>query len=64
MVSVLVVGCGTSQGPAADSNSKTYAFKFAHEEISGSVQDEYIQQFKKILEQRSNGRIKVKVYPA
>ena len=38
-------------------------WRFAIEEPSGSVQDAYAQEFKRLIETRSAGRIQVKVYP-
>lgn len=63
-----LVGCGGggAQAPSGDAGGEeeqTYVFKFAHEEIPGSVQDEYVQKFKEVLEAKSNGRIEVQVYP-
>jgi tripartite ATP-independent transporter DctP family solute receptor len=38
-------------------------WKFALEEISGSVQDAYAQKFKELIEKKSNGDVTVTVYP-
>jgi len=38
-------------------------WKFALEEISGSVQDAYAQKFKQLVEEKSGGKISVTVYP-
>jgi tripartite ATP-independent transporter DctP family solute receptor len=38
-------------------------WKFAIEEISGSVQDRYAQEFKRLIEEKSEGAITVEVYP-
>jgi tripartite ATP-independent transporter DctP family solute receptor len=38
-------------------------WKFAIEEITGSVQDKYAQEFKRIVEEKSGGDITVTVYP-
>ena len=38
-------------------------WKFAIEEIQGSVQDAYASKFKEIIEQKTNGDITVAVYP-
>jgi len=39
------------------------AWKFALEEVSGSVQDAYAQEFKRRIEDRTNGDVTVQVYP-
>ncbi len=38
-------------------------WKFALEEIDGSVQDAYAQKFKELVEQKTNGEVTVSVYP-
>lgn len=38
-------------------------WRFALEEVEGSVQDAYAQEFKKRIEERSDGEITVEVYP-
>ncbi|HHX51787.1 MAG TPA: DctP family TRAP transporter solute-binding subunit [Clostridia bacterium] len=61
-------GCG---GGGSDQPGKTvegeekqeYLVRFAHEEIPGSVQDLYAQKFKEVLEKKSDGKIKVEIYP-
>lgn len=49
---------GTALTPA-----KAETWKFALEEIKGSVQDRYAQKFKELVEERSNGDVTVQVYP-
>lgn len=38
-------------------------WKFALEEINGSVQDAYAQKFKELVEQKTNGDVTVSIYP-
>lgn len=38
-------------------------WKFALEEVKGSVQDAYAEQFKKLIEEKTNGDVTVEVYP-
>lgn len=52
---LLLAGC--SEGP------ENREWRFALEEIQGSVQDAYAQRFKQLIEERSGGRIQVSVYP-
>ncbi|MGD8690418.1 MAG: TRAP transporter substrate-binding protein DctP [Gammaproteobacteria bacterium] len=54
---LLLAGCGNNGA------GKTRHWKFALEEIKGSVQDQYAQKFKQLVEKESDGRIKVTVYP-
>jgi tripartite ATP-independent transporter DctP family solute receptor len=42
---------------------KPPVWRFAIEETSGSVQDAYAQKFKELVEEKSNGEVRVKVYP-
>lgn len=53
---------GSSSEPAEKSGD-TVTWRFALEEIEGSVQDAYAQEFKKRIEEKSNGQIKIEVYP-
>lgn len=39
-----------------------YVFRIVHEEIPGSIQDAYCQEFKRLIEERSGGQIEVIVY--
>src|SRR5699024_447220 len=69
----LLCACGDSgQAPPADSGSDTAApaqadksatWRFALEEVQGSVQDAYAQEFKRRIEKRSDGAINVEIYP-
>ena len=40
-----------------------YHWRFALEEIKGSVQDHYAQQFKKLIEKRTHGKVQITIYP-
>jgi tripartite ATP-independent transporter DctP family solute receptor len=51
-----LIGCGES-GP------QTQQWRFALEEIEGSVQHAYAMKFKELVEQRSGGEVEVLVYP-
>lgn len=46
-----------AQGAQAES------WKFALEEVDGSVQDAYAEEFKKRVEERTNGEVTVQIYP-
>lgn len=54
----LLLGVGLLAGTA-----QAAEWKFAIEEISGSVQDRYAQEFKRLIEEKSEGAITVEVYP-
>lgn len=58
---LLLGGCGQE---GSDKNAPdTQTWKFAIEEIEGSVQHRYATAFKERIEARSEGRIKVDVFP-
>jgi tripartite ATP-independent transporter DctP family solute receptor len=64
MASFLAV-CALSMAGIALSATNVLAkeWKFAIEEIEGSVQDKYAQEFKRLIEEKSGGDISVTVYP-
>ena len=48
---------------AASAPAKADEWKFAIEEITGSVQDAYAQEFKRLIEEKSGGDVTVTIYP-
>ena len=52
---LLTTGCHRKLDPPV--------WRFAIEETSGSVQDAYAQKFKELVEEKSGGKVIVKVYP-
>tara|TARA_B100001248_G_scaffold260334_1_gene248278 strand:+ start:3668 stop:4663 length:996 start_codon:yes stop_codon:yes gene_type:complete len=56
LVNIFFLGC-------VQKSEQQSHWKFAIEEISGSVQDVYAQEFRRRIEKASNGEIKVTVYP-
>ncbi|SDJ76021.1 DctP family TRAP transporter solute-binding subunit [Sediminibacillus albus] len=64
LMTIVLASCGsggteTSRGE----NSPEYVFRFAHEESPDSVQNTYAEEFKKIIEKKSEGNIKIEIYP-
>lgn len=57
------VGCGQSTPTPAAGGEETYSWRFAHEEIDGSVQDLYVKKFKEVIEAKSGGKINIEIYP-
>ena len=49
--------------PSTSPDGRKEIWRFAIEEVPGSVQDAYAQKFKKLIEERSEGAIQVIVYP-
>lgn len=48
---------------ASLSAAQAETWKFALEEIEGSVQDQYAKRFKELVEERTNGDVTVQIYP-
>lgn len=64
---MLLAACSGNSGTGdaaetGDTIEKT-EWRFALEEIEGSVQDTYAQEFKRRIEERSDGAIEIKIYP-
>ncbi len=56
---ILLSGCG--KGALGDD---TIVWRFGHEETPGSIQDIYSHEFKRQVEEKSNGKIMVEIYRA
>lgn len=65
-LSLLLVGCGLRGGGQGNGGEgegdKTYTIRFAHENASGTPGALSAEKFKEILEQKTDGQIKVEVY--
>ncbi len=57
VVATLIAAAFVAQGAQAAT------WKFALEEVDGSVQDAYAEEFKRRIEERSNGDVTVQIYP-
>lgn len=80
MAASLLAGCGSKetakpasgQGDAkaeagakeADKELKSYTFKLGFQTVEDSVRGEMSAEFKKIVEEKSGGRLKVEIYPS
>ncbi|MEI3604268.1 TRAP transporter substrate-binding protein DctP [Pseudogracilibacillus sp. SE30717A] len=76
ILSIALVACGGGSddadsgtdtgdsGSDASSGGEEMTLKFAHEEGQGDVQDLYANKFKELIEEKTDGRIKVDVYTA
>src|SRR5690554_2119247 len=58
MVVAFLAGCSVVDAIADD----TIVWRMGHEEVVGSIQDMYAQEFKRLVEEKSNGKIEVEVY--
>jgi len=70
LLTLLLGACSDSgQTPSEESASNEPAkpepvtWRFALEEVEGSVQDAYAEEFKRRIEERSDGAIEVEIYP-
>ncbi|NYB75868.1 DctP family TRAP transporter solute-binding subunit [Sedimentibacter hydroxybenzoicus DSM 7310] len=63
LVMTLFVGCGQQSATPSPDAGETYNWRFAHEENNGSIQDVYVKEFVRILEEKSGGKINIDIYP-
>lgn len=64
-------GCGGSASTSsqagnssqASASQETYTWRMAHEEYDGDMQDVYCKEFAQKLNEKSNGRINLEIYP-
>jgi len=54
---------GSEAAADATAEQEPVTWRFALEEVEGSVQDAYAQEFKRRIEERSDGTINVEIYP-
>jgi TRAP-type C4-dicarboxylate transport system substrate-binding protein len=54
---------GSTEPETATETEETVTWRFALEEVEGSVQDAYAQEFKRRIEERSDGGINIEIYP-
>jgi tripartite ATP-independent transporter DctP family solute receptor len=59
----LTTAAAVFAGTAVVSAAQAETWKFALEEIDGSVQDRYAEKFKELVEERTNGETTVQIYP-
>jgi len=60
-LSLLLAGCGQD---GHDSSTATYELKIVYEEASSDVQGQYVAQFEKLVEARTDGKVDVVPYSA
>lgn len=53
----------TNGGEADQPQAETATWRFALEEVEGSVQDAYAREFKRRIEERSDGAVEIEIYP-
>jgi tripartite ATP-independent transporter DctP family solute receptor len=69
VVAIVSVACSSGATTQEDTDKSsgddapTFNVRLAHEEIGGSVQDIYAKKFKEVLEEKSNGKFQVEIFP-
>lgn len=67
IVALATTGCGGGADQAAGDGDEAAAvptvWKYVHEEYPGDYQDIYAQMFKEIIEEKTDGQIKIEIYP-
>lgn len=61
-ISMILVGCGKSEG--ASGKKDVYTIKIGYENQPGEPVDLAAQEWKKLAEEKSNGKIKIELYPS
>lgn len=56
-------GEGTAENTSEEAAKTTYQWRFAHEEPTDSIQDKYVKKFAEVINEKSDGRIAIDVYP-
>lgn len=59
LVLSVLVGCSSE----AVNSDEVQVWRFAHEENNGSIQDVYVKKFKEVIEEKSNGKVRIEIYP-
>lgn len=64
IIALTFTGCANNGDNVTEAAKEAeYQWKFAHEENNGSIQDVYAKEFKRVLEEKSDGRIHLDIYP-
>ncbi|WP_435102574.1 TRAP transporter substrate-binding protein [Arhodomonas sp. AD133] len=63
MKRLLRILCAGTALLAFTAGAQEYTWRFALEEVDGSVQDAYAEQFKKLMEEKTDGAVSVEIYP-
>lgn len=53
---------GCSSVDTSANAEETVTWRIGHEEVNGSIQDEYALKFKELVEEKSNGKVIVEIY--
>ncbi|MFC0522182.1 DctP family TRAP transporter solute-binding subunit [Pontibacillus salicampi] len=60
---LILAACSSSAETTKGEGSPEVVIRFVHEESPTSVQNSYVEAFKKTIEEKSNGSIAVEIYP-
>ena len=64
LVATVTVGCGGKSTAPQGSDKKEYTLKLGHNVTPGSDVDMGAQKFKELVEKKTNGQVKINVFPA
>ena len=59
---LLALTLAITSGCAAQEASEQTVWRFGHEETVGAIQDIYAHEFKRLVEERTDGEITVEIY--
>ena len=66
MMLFVLTACGKNDTKSGDKNNDTGSptvWKISHQESTGGMFDQYANHFKELVEEKSDGKIKVEIYP-
>lgn len=63
MTAVAFTGCGKGSGGESKSEGEAQVWKLAHSESTDTMYDRYAHKFADLVEEKTDGRIKVEIYP-
>lgn len=64
VVTMILAACSSKTPANTDSDEETKVFKLGHIAAPNTAYDDFAQEFKRLIEERSNGRYKLDIYPA
>lgn len=63
VVTLVLAGCGGGKDAAKKDEGKTYKWRIGYHTVPGSVRDLSAKEFKRVVEEKSKGRVKVELFP-
>ena len=63
VMAVVFTGCGGDSGSGTETDGDVTVWKLAHSESTDTMYDRYAHKFADLVEEKSDGRIQVDIYP-